>query len=269
MLVAPAFETESDQSTAARYESLIRIATAVRSQKDARDLFALLVEELGQVIQFDAIAQYDDRSNKIHWHMCVACRKPDTIPHEVDKEETLAAWVFRHQETVAIHSLERETRFPASTNIMREAGLQSVCAFPLSTAHRQLGSLVIASVRRNAYTNEEIRFCSLVADQIALAMDDAFNFQASQRAQERLELLLDLTNRVVSNLNLRDVLREISASISRIILASSKKALSLRPMRRRARCACFCQASRSFSPSRRSKESPRRTLASNPWRMCP
>ncbi len=66
MLVSPAFETESDQSTAARYESLIRIATAVRSQKDARDLFALLVEELGQVIQFDAIAQYDERSNKIH-----------------------------------------------------------------------------------------------------------------------------------------------------------------------------------------------------------
>ncbi len=48
-------------------------------------------------------------------------------------------------------------------------------------------------------------------------MDDAFNFQASQRAQERLELLLDLTNRVVSNLNLRDVLREISANIRRVM----------------------------------------------------
>jgi formate hydrogenlyase transcriptional activator len=54
-----------------------------------------------------------------------------------------------------------------------------------------------------------------VVDQIALAMDDARNFRASQRAQERLELLLDLTNRVASNLNLRDVLREISANIRR------------------------------------------------------
>jgi len=74
-----------------------------------------------------------------------------------------------------------------------------------------------ASVHRNAYTPEEIRFCSLVASQIALAMGDAINFQASQRAQERLELLLDLTNRVVSNLNLRDVLREISANIRRVM----------------------------------------------------
>jgi formate hydrogenlyase transcriptional activator len=217
MLVSPAFETESDQSTAARYESLIRIATAVRSQKAAQDLFALLVEELGQVIQFDAIAQYDESSNKIHWHMCAGCRKPASTPHEVDKEETLAAWVFQHQEAVTIQSLDRETRFPASTGLMRQAGLQSAFAVPLSTAHRRLGSLVIASVRRNAYSTEEVRFCSLVADQIALAMDDAFNFQALQRAQERLELLLDLTNRVVSNLNLRDVLREISASIRRVM----------------------------------------------------
>ncbi len=217
MLISPVSEVESDQSTAARYESLIRMAASVRSQKEPQELFGLLVDELSQVVQFDAIAQYDDDSNKVHWHMCAGCRKPDCSPSDVDKEETLAAWVYRHQETVALPNLDRETRFPASTNIMRQAGLQSVCAFPLSTAHRRLGSLVIASVHRDAYSPEEVRFCSLVADQIALAMDDAFNFRASQRAQDRLELLLDLTNRVVSNLNLRDVLREISANIRRVM----------------------------------------------------
>jgi formate hydrogenlyase transcriptional activator len=189
----------------------------VRSQKEPRDLFELLIRELGQVVRFDAIAQFDESSNKLHWHMCPGCRKPDSLPAEIDKEETLPAWVYRNQETVALRNLDRETRFPGSIAIMRQAGLQSVCAFPLSTAHRRLGSLVIASVHRDAYSPEEVRFCSLVADQIALAMDDAINFQASQRAQERLELLLDLTNRVVSNLNLRDVLREVSANIRRVM----------------------------------------------------
>ncbi len=192
MLTSAVLEKESHQSTAARYESLIRIAASVRAQKEPQHLFRLLIEELGQVIQFDAIAQYDESSNKVHWHMCSGCRKPDSVPSESDKEETLAAWVYRHQEAVTLINLEEETRFPASTNLMRQAGIQSVCAFPLSTAHRRLGSLVIASVHRDAYSQEEVRFCSLVADQIALAMDDAFNFQASQRAHERLELLLDL-----------------------------------------------------------------------------
>src|SRR5579871_1937359 len=217
MLTSPVLEVESHRSTAARYESLIRIAASVRAQKEPQDLFRLLIEELGQVIQFDAIAQYDESSNKVHWHMCSGCRKPDSLPSEIDKDGTLAAWVYRHQEAVALPNLDGETRFPASTDLMRRAGLQSICAFPLSTAHRHLGSLVIASVHRDAYSKEEVRFCSLVADQIALATDDAFNFQASQRAQERLKLLLDLTNRVVSNLNLRDVLREVSANIRRVM----------------------------------------------------
>src|SRR5437867_6296573 len=130
MSTMPVLETESQQSTAARYESLIRIAASVRSQREPRGLFELLIEELGQVVQFDAIAQYDETSHKVHWHMCAGCRKPDTLPSEIDKEETLAAWVYRHQETVVVSTLDRETRFPASTDLMRQAGLQSVCAFP-------------------------------------------------------------------------------------------------------------------------------------------
>jgi formate hydrogenlyase transcriptional activator len=169
------------------------------------------------VLRFDAIAQYDERSNKVAWHMCPGCRKPDHVPPEIDNEGTIASWVYRHQEVVVLDTLDDANRFPASTGLMQRAGLQSVCAFPLTTAHRQLGSLVIASVHRDAYSREEIRFCSLVANQIAVAMDDAINFQASRRAHERLELLLDLTNRVVSNLNLRDVLREISANIRRVM----------------------------------------------------
>jgi formate hydrogenlyase transcriptional activator len=208
---------ETEQPTALRYESLIRIATSIRAQKDPSELFGVLAHELGQVVDFDAIAQFDEASNKVAFHLCPGCAKVDKCPSELDKEETIAAWVYEHQETLVMGSLEGETRFPASTCLMQRAGLQSVCAFPLTTAHRKLGSLVIASVRRDVYGPDEVRFCGLVADQIALAMDDAINFRASQRAQERLQLLLDLTNRVVSNLNLRDVLREISANIRRVM----------------------------------------------------
>lgn len=208
---------ESDQSTAERYASLIRIATSIRAQRDPKALFGILVHELGQVVQFDAIAQYDESANKVELFLCPGCVRPERCPSEIGKEGSVAAWVYEHQETVVLGTLDRETRFPSSSELMRRAGLQSVCAFPLSTAHRRLGSLVIASMHRDAYTRDEVRFCNLVADQIALAMDDAINFRASQQAQERLQLLLDLTNKVVSNLNLRDVLREISANIRRVM----------------------------------------------------
>jgi formate hydrogenlyase transcriptional activator len=208
---------EPEQTTAQRYEALIRIANSIRSRSEPHELFEILTHELSRVIQFDGIAQFDEESNKMNWHLGAGCRQRDHSPSEIDREQTIASWVFRSQETVVVGTLDDETRFPASTEIMRSAGLQSVCAFPLTTAHRRLGSLVIASTHRDAYSLDEVRFCRLVADQIALAMDDSLNFRSSQRATERLELLLDLTNRAVSNLNLQEVLREISGHIRRVM----------------------------------------------------
>src|SRR5215472_2118147 len=166
---------EPERSTAERYESLIRISNSIRAQQDPQELFGILVHELSQVIQFDGIAQFDESSHKINWHLGVACRNRQHGPSEIDHKETLPAWVYRNQETIVLGTLDGETRFPASIPMMREAGIHSVCAFPLTTAHRRLGSIVIASVQRDAYSDDEVRFCALVADQIALAMDDSIN----------------------------------------------------------------------------------------------
>src|SRR5215467_9374585 len=118
-----------DPSTAERYESLIRIANSIRAGKEPGELFGILAHELGKVVPFDGIAQFDEAANKVNWHLGTGCRKRDHNPAEIDRDETLAAWVYRHQETVVVGTLDGETRFPASTSIMREAGLQSVCAF--------------------------------------------------------------------------------------------------------------------------------------------
>ena len=209
---------ETDPSTAARYESLIRISNSIRAHNEPEDLFGILVHELGKVIPFDAIAQFDESSNKVNWHLGPTCRRKNcSAEAELDSGETLPRMVYRSQETVVLGTFDGDKRFPEFSRQMRENGLQSLCAFPLTTAHRRLGSLLIGSTQPNAYSPEEVRFCSLVADQIALATDDAVNFQASQKAQGRLELLLDLTNRVVSNLDLRDVLREISSQVRRVM----------------------------------------------------
>ena len=46
---------EPHQSTAERYESLIRIANSIREGKEPRELFSILAHELSRVIQFDGI----------------------------------------------------------------------------------------------------------------------------------------------------------------------------------------------------------------------
>src|SRR5579871_436963 len=96
---------EPDRPTAERYESLIRIANSIRSQREPQELFGILVHELSQVVQFDGIAQFDESANKINWHLGSGCRGRAHSPSEVDREGTLAAWVYRHQETVVVGTL--------------------------------------------------------------------------------------------------------------------------------------------------------------------
>jgi formate hydrogenlyase transcriptional activator len=196
----------STQSLASRYESMIRLAEAIRSHRDQKDLFHLLVNELRHVVPFDAMAQKDHAGNRINWHFSEAYESGISRVSDIPNEESVAWWVDRNQQPVVLEVGNEDTRFSKTIEALNNLGLRSLCALPLSTAHQRLGSLVFASEIAHAYSPDEVRFLSVVAGQIALAMDDAL-------AQGRLNLLLDLTNRVVSKLDLRELLREICASI--------------------------------------------------------
>jgi formate hydrogenlyase transcriptional activator len=196
----------------ARYRALLRLAQAIRGHRNPKDLFQLLTRELREVLPFDGIVQFDEVANKVHWNHCRDY--PEHIKTQpIPPEQTVAWWVFHNQQAVTIRDAAHETRFPANMAMFEQFGIRSACAVPLTTAHRRLGSLVIASEAANAYSEEDVLFFSLVADQIALATDDALNFEASQKNGERLQLLLDLSNRVMANLELPELLKEISASI--------------------------------------------------------
>jgi formate hydrogenlyase transcriptional activator len=204
--------------SAARYETLFRVSQAISSQRDPKELFCLLKKELRQIVQFDGIgiAQYDEVAKRVHWHVSERCNQP-FAPPDTPSEQTMTCWVFEHQEPLVIPYVDRETRFPRMIDQLKKHGIQSACALPLTTVHRRLGSIVLASEHPDAYSEEEVRFLAVVADMVALAIDDALNFEAYHLAQDRLKLLLEVTSTVVSNLELRDVLRAISASVRRVM----------------------------------------------------
>src|SRR6267378_1227686 len=220
-------EAPSQYSLSERYEALIRVSQAIGAHRDPKDLFHAMATEMHRVVQFDgiAVAQYDEASNEIVWSTCEVCSEQGPIaPPDIPADETITKWVYQRQEPLVIPSLDREKRFPRMIAFLKEKGFQSVCALPLTTVHRRIGSIAVASKRGDAYCEEEVRFLSLVADQVALAIDDALNFEASQSAQtalqrknERLKLLLEVNNTIVSNLELRDLLRAISASIRSVM----------------------------------------------------
>jgi formate hydrogenlyase transcriptional activator len=220
MFVTEELAIQTEQAPGSRYEALIRVSQAIGVHRDPAQLFQVLSNELRNVVKFDSIGvvQYDEAGNEIAWHLAEKCKEMRDRPcQDLPQEETIPWWVYQHQQAVVIPCLERETRFPRALDLIRTCGIRSGCAFPLTTVHRRLGVLFLGSEEPEAYSEEDVSFLSLVAGQIALAIDDSLNFEASRKAQDQLKLLLDLTNSVVSTLDLRELLRNISANLRRVM----------------------------------------------------
>jgi formate hydrogenlyase transcriptional activator len=217
----PQPEARPDSPFAQRYEMLIRVSHAIKAHRGRDDLFQALAAELRRVVEFDAVycIQFDEAANRIIWigsHSPSGVQRPD-----FPAEEMMTSWVYEHQQPLMIPFLDKEARFPRVTEFLLAQGLQSICALPLTTVRRRIGSFGFASKLADAYSEEEVRFLSLVVDQIALAVDDALHAEELERQNKRLTLLLDLNNAVVSNLELRDLLRAMSASVRRVMECDS------------------------------------------------
>src|ERR1700739_2315918 len=176
-------------SAATRFETLVRVSNAIGTHRDPQELFGALVRELRRVVRFDYIGVTirDEKSNTFHRHYIDAETEAAVPPDpELAIEESDAWWVYQNQEPL-ITSLEaRDARFSKFHEILKKHGICCVCTLPLTTAHSKVGTLTFASKAPDIYTAEEVHFLSVVAEQIALAFDNALHFDASQAAQQRL-----------------------------------------------------------------------------------
>src|ERR1700682_4344933 len=108
------------QSLTSRYESLIRLAEAIRSHRDQKDLFQFLADELRQVVPFDAMAQCDHAGNKVNWHFSEAYASQISGVSEIPREETVAWWVDRTQQPLVLQVDHEESRFRTTIEILNK-----------------------------------------------------------------------------------------------------------------------------------------------------
>jgi formate hydrogenlyase transcriptional activator len=99
--------------------------------------------------------------------------------------------------------------------------LKSACLIPLVNRGRVLGGLVIARTSETSYTPEDVEFLSQASGQIAIAIENALVFQEVAGLRDRLQLLLNLTTKITSSLDLREVLRAVAANIRELIHADA------------------------------------------------
>ena len=186
---------------ALRYETLVRVSRAIGAHGDLKELFAILMDELHGVVQFDfiGISLRDKDSDTFHNYFIDMTSRSELVPEEkLAPEETLTVWVYERQEPLFRSTNEMEPRYGRLQALLRRLNIRSICALPLTTAHRlNWGqSLSAASRPRYLLPTRSYRFVSQMVDYIALAFDDALNFGALRQASEELQRKNDRLRRV-------------------------------------------------------------------------
>jgi|SRR5579871_2535655 len=204
----------------ARYLALLRAANAIATCRDCDAAADTLLTQLREVTPFDFLhlVAFDKQTNTPHWSLLEAngkrlVERPEHPPAVNDP----IRWVYDSRRPLVIADWTRETRYEQYRDFLVDLGIACTCTLPLVRGDRRLGVLSLGRFYPHAYDAEEVRFLGLVAEHIGLAIDAAVNFYLSERAQDQLKLILDLTNQVVSNLAFDDLLHATSATVRQVM----------------------------------------------------
>ncbi|TLY26047.1 MAG: GAF domain-containing protein [Nitrospirae bacterium] len=216
------------ETLAEQYQALLEVSEAIAVHRDLPSLFHDLVQRLHHVVNFEymRLLLHDPERDVMRLHTLETPeQKCDVLGcQELPVDESPGGWVWQHQQPLLVSDVEKETRFPRVTEVMRQQGVKSYCVVPLTTAQRRLGALGFGSLQETTYDGSDLEFLQQVAKQVAVAVDNALNSQSVQshqqdlaRERDHLRLLLEVNNAVVSRLDLRDVFAATTASLRRVI----------------------------------------------------
>ncbi len=202
-----------------KYLTLLELSKAIASHRDLAGLFHDLACRLQNLIDFShlGVILFDKSKEVLRMHLLETCEPTHLeAPIDIPMEGSIAGLVWQHQEPVVVSNLETEDRFPVAKALIKDP-VKAVCTIPLTTAHQQLGVVTFWSDKVGAYDELDLEFAKLVAAQIAVAVEAQCHQHKLARERDHSQLMLEITNTLVSNLNLRELLSTISTCLRRVM----------------------------------------------------
>jgi len=177
------------RSAGDRYRALLAVSEAIVSHRDLSALFHELAGRLHQVVRFDylALCLHEATSNTMRVHVLEGA-EPTPLPSVavLPVEEDPEGWVWQTQQARIFSNVPKETRWPRALERAKRYGVQSSCILPLTTARRRLGTLTFACKQPSAHETADLSFLQLVANQVAVSVENALAFQEIDALRDEL-----------------------------------------------------------------------------------
>jgi PAS domain S-box-containing protein len=134
-------------------------------------------------------------------------RSVRTVP--VPRDHSIAGAVLTSRRAEYLEDVQRDPRWQQRA-LAETGGIHACIAQPLLHHDRGVGALIVGFGRRDAFTAEEKNLAGLLADQAAIAIENARLYEEAGRRQREAELLADVIRSINGSLDLSTVLRRIA-----------------------------------------------------------
>ncbi len=206
-----------------RYQALLEVSKSIAAHTSLHALLPDLKSCLEKLVHFDALTLvlYDEERQTTRLHV-LATNLPNIRKAGVEYSiaDTPAGVVLETGKPLYVGNVLEETRFPKIRQLLIEYGCNSYCTVPLNTARRCVGFLTFGSTHLDAYTPEDLDFIEQAGMQVAVAVENALNYEqavtlqtALAKERDRLKLLLEVNNALVSELGLRELFQAIARQL--------------------------------------------------------
>jgi formate hydrogenlyase transcriptional activator len=214
-------------NTDRRYRLLLAVADLLASPREVTRLHARLSDLLREVLDYDFVAAFlaePDGVTRLH---SIESRLPTRLRYDglvFPTAGTHIETVFATQTPQIVADVEAVPHPALNLALLQEHGIRSYLLVPLTTAVRPIGVLAFLSRQRGMYGDADLPFIQNLAAQVALAIDNAQNYEHAQRhhqdladERDRWRALLEVNNALVTTRELPDLVSRIGETIRAVI----------------------------------------------------
>jgi formate hydrogenlyase transcriptional activator len=207
-----------------RYRALLDVSSAMVEQATVKAVLHSLRDVLSRSIRLHGVDLYVLGSGGETLHLLEFDRETDAPAIKIGTKISClgaAAQALEEQKPVFLPDISQEMlRHSELAPFAAQSVGRSTYVFPIFTSQQRYGILAVTKERGEAFVPEDVELLRSLASHVAVALecaiarDSADQYQrelASER--DRLRLLLEINNHVVSRLDTGDLLRSASASI--------------------------------------------------------
>jgi len=162
---------------------LYKIGKLLTSTLNTEELLKLVMEKVGELLSAKnwSLMLLDEEKQELYFEIVVGESSDKIKGLRIKADQGIAGWVANHKQPVLVSDVSKDKRFLSNIDNLSGFKTQSLICTPLICRDKVLGVIELVNKKvGEEFTEEDLEILKHLSDYIAIAIDNARNFEKIQ-----------------------------------------------------------------------------------------